>query len=200
MRSWILFLLVALLAAGCAPHKTVRPKGHPSGFASADAKNVHDFLMRYQQVIAGENPKAILNLYADKARMVPYLVENKRVLTKKDLQERLPSIVRAQRQADMRLALREPMDIAVTTSGERATVQALADLSWIDRGTPRHILLDCAFQLERVNYVWKVKESHQVMASPGQTTPSRVVPLASPAPKASPRTPDRQFSDTPPLF
>lgn len=196
MRTWTLPLLLAVLMAGCAPQQAVRPKvRHPSGFPSADAKNVHDFLIRYQQVIAGNDPKAILHLYADKARMVPYLVENKHVLTKKGLKARLPDIIRAQRLAGMQLTFREPMDIKVTASGERATVEALADLAWTERGRPHQVTLDCYFQMVRLNYIWKIKESHQLMATPGQAVPGRT---AAPAVHAPVR--DRQFSDTPPFF
>jgi len=198
MRYWIVPLLFVWLVAGCVTPRTQkasRPKRPTSGFASADAKNVHDFLIRYQKVIAGEDAKAILRLYDDKARMVPYLVENKRVLTKKDLEARLPTIIRMQRQAAMRLVFREPMDIKVSVSGERANVQVRADLFWQDRGAPQHVALDCYFQMERIDFIWKIKESHQDMSAPGQTAPGLTAAPAAPA-----GAPDKRFSDTPPLI
>jgi ketosteroid isomerase-like protein len=175
MRYWLIStFLVAVTLAGCAAPRTGQPpKPLPSGFASADAKNVHDFLVRYQTVVAGEDEKAILRLYADDARMVPYLVENKRVLARKDLASRLGYITKMQRRADMRLAFREPMDIQVPASGETAQVRVLADLDWREAGAPRHMVLDCYFRLVRDDFIWKIKESHQDVAAPGQTLPGK---------------------------
>lgn len=195
MRTWIYLALCALFLAGCAtataPKGAHAPKRHPS-FPSADAKNVHDFLIRYQSVIAGENAKAVLYLYADGARMVPYLVENNRALSKKDLETRLGDILTLQRKASMRLTFREPMDIKVSGGGERANVQALADLTWQDRGEARQQTLDCYFRLERINYVWKIRESHQVAATPGQSLSGLTDQPADQTPRA-----DHQFDDTP---
>ena len=196
MRTWFLFLLAVLLLAGCATSqkqttpRTAKPQS--SGFASADAKNVHDFLIRYQTVIAGEDEKAILRLYVDGARLVPYLIENKRVLTKKDLEARLTYITKMQRRAGMRLTFREPMDIKVSISGERANVEVLADLVWQEGGKPHHTLLDCYFRLERIEFQWKIKESHQDVATAGQTVPGKGA-----TPAVRPGSSGGQFSDTP---
>jgi len=195
MRTWITLLCCILFLTGCAAstgQQAVHQKKHHSQFASADAKNVHDFLIRYQSVIAGEDAKAIVRLYADGARMVPYLVENKRTLTKKDLETRLADIIRLQRQAAMRLTFREPMDIKVSGGGERANVQALADLTWQDRGVAHQQALDCYFRLERINYLWKIRESHQAAASPGQTVSGQTATPAVQKPQG-----DHQFDDTP---
>lgn len=197
-RLFCLLLVLAVLS-GCAAPKPAkgpaggqvvftpkqpprRPKPPVSGFASADAKNIHDLLLKYQAVIAGEDEKAILRLYVDDARMVPYLVENRRVLTKKNLEARLGYITKMQRRARMRLVFREPMDI--TVSGETGQVRVLADLTWQERGKPRQAVLDCFFSLERVRYLWKIKQSHQEVAAAGQTRPGQgATPAVRPEPK-----------------
>lgn len=196
MRYWyILALLAAFLLAGCAAQQKGRPgKPQPSGFASADAKNVHAFLLQYQKSVNAGEEKALLRMYADDARMVPYLVENRRVLTKKDLAARLSYITKMERKAGMRLAFREPMDIQVPASGETAQVMVLADLSWKEAGKPRHIVLDCYFRMIRLDFVWKIKESHQEVATPGQKTPGKGT--AMPAIRSGP--PVRQGTDGPP--
>jgi hypothetical protein len=198
MRLLCLLFILAVLS-GCAAPKPIegpagqvvftpkqpprQPKPSVSGFASADAKNIHDFLIKYQSVIAGEDEKAILRLYIDGARMVPYLLENRRVLTKKDLESRLGTITKMQRRAQMRLVFREPMDIKV--SGETGQVQVLADLTWQERNQPRQVVLDCFFSLERVDYIWKIKQSHQAVATPGQTGPGKgTAPAIRPEPDA----------------
>jgi ketosteroid isomerase-like protein len=214
MRCWNIFILIPVLAAlvlsGCAARKTATPpKPHPTGFASADAKNVHDFLARYQSSVNGGDEKALLRLYAEDARMVPYLVENKRVLTKKDLAARLPYITKMQHKAGMRLAFREPMDIQVPASGETAQVRMLADLTWKEAGKPRRMVLDCYFRLVREDFVWKIKESHQEAAAPGQTHPGKgalpAVRSGPPAPqgtdgKPQPIIPDGEQQHPQPLF
>lgn len=175
MRYWcIVPILAVFLLAGCAAKQKGRPvKPQPSGFATADAKNVHDFLVKYQQSVNAGDEKALLHAFSDDARMVPYLVENRRVLTKKDLAARLAYITKMERKAGMRLAFREPMDIQVPASGETAQVMALADLSWKEAGKPRHIVLDCYFRMVRLDFVWKIKESHQEVAAPGQKAPGK---------------------------
>lgn len=205
---YLLFVLAAL--PGCAAPKPAtgpaggqvvftprQPPRHAkpstSGFASADAKNIHDFLVKYQTVITGEDEKAILRLYGDGARMVPYLVENRRVLTKKELESRLGYITKMQHKARMRLAFREPMDI--TVSGETGQVRALADMRWQEHGQPRQVVLDCFFSLERVDYIWKIKQSHQEVAAPGQTVPGQG---AKPAVRPESRPDQNREDRTPP--
>lgn len=185
-------ILAAFVLAGCAAKQKARPvkKLLSSGFASADAKNVHDFLVRYQERVNAGEEKALLTMYADDARMVPYLVENRRVLDKNALAARLSYITKMERKAGMRLTFREPMDIRVPASGETAQVMVLADLRWKERGKARHIVLDCYFRMVRLDFIWKIKSSHQEVAAPGQRRPGRgATPAREPAP------PDRQDTD-----
>ncbi len=185
MRYWIILFALVVMAGCAAPRKSPGPA--PTGFASADAKNVHDFLMGYQKAVNSGDEKAVARLYADGARMVPYLVENKRVLTKKELVLRLPYITKMERQADMRLAFREPMDIKV--SGEAADVAVLADLSWREGEQARQAVLNCYFRLERIDYFWKIRQSHQEMAAPGQTRPGAgATPAIGQSPPGRPGT------------
>lgn len=186
LRRWLGIVLVGLLLAGCAGPKKAGGPGAQPLFPSADAKNVHTFLVRYQDVIAGQDEKAILRLYTKDARVVPYLVENRRVLSRKDLEARLPWILKMQRRARMRLTFREPMDIQVPASGETAQVRLLADLHWQEAGQSHHTVLDCYFRLVRDDFIWKIKESHQDVAAPGQTRPGHG---AQPAIRSGPLVP-----------
>ncbi len=161
-RLPVLFALLALVlalgaCAGASRKKSPAPK--PTGFASADAKNVHDFLVKYPAVVMGGDVKANLRLYADGARIVPLLGNAVRPIRGSELPQRLPEVLEEQRKAGLRIQFLEPMQIEA--KNENASAHLVAKLSWQEHGKPRQAAMNCYFALVRdENLLWKIKEAH----------------------------------------
>ncbi len=176
--SLLLVLLLALGLGGCAAKgkKPAAPKPSGSGFASADAKNVHAFMAKYPETVMAGDVKAISRLYTDDARIVPLMGNVVRPVKGGELAKRLPEIVAAERQANLRIVFHEPMQIE--TKGERASVQVVADLVWQERGQTRQAVMNCYFGLARdENYLWKIREAHAEPVKPGFSLPAQKQPL-----------------------
>ena len=157
----LLLVLCALLALlpGCAGKTTPKDAPKPSGFASADAKNVHAFIVAYPAVAAGGDAKALLRLFTDDARVVPLLGNAIRPIRSGELAKQLPAAMADERRMGLRLVWREPMDIQA--KGERASVRVVADLAWEQAGQEKQAVMDCFFALVRdERLVWKIKEFH----------------------------------------
>lgn len=185
-RHGVLAVLACLVLALCAcAGKGGKPVGPtPTGFASADAKNVHDFMARYPGVVMSGEVKAIRRLYTEDARVVPFLGNFIRPVRSQDMKKQLPAIVAEERKADMRLAFHEPM--AIQVKGTAASVQVVADMSWQEGGQPRQAVLNCYFGLTRdEHYLWKIREAHAEPVQPGFTLP----PQAAPKKPLPPRDP-----------
>jgi ketosteroid isomerase-like protein len=200
MKYWIVWLVLALTLFGCAakgkksaatkPAGTKAAGAKATGFASADAKNVHDLVALYPTILMSGDVKSIMRFYTDDARIVPFWGNATRPVRTQDMPKFLPNLVAEERQAGLRIAWREPMNIEVT--GETATVQVVADLSWKVKGQSRQSAMNCYFGLVRdENYVWRVRASHgepvkQGFALPAQTTAKKPLPARDPKLK-SPR-------------
>jgi ketosteroid isomerase-like protein len=168
-------LLVAALF-GCAGKAKPRAEPQSSGFASADAKNVHDFLVKYPGVVMSGDVKAIRRLYTDDARIVPFLGNAVRPVKAGEMGRRLPEMVAAERAANLRIAFHEPMNIEA--KGDRASAQVVADLSWQEQGKTRQAVMNCYFGLARdENYLWKIREAHGEPVRPGFALPAQKAPL-----------------------
>jgi len=180
MKKGILLLLMVLVLCGCATKGKKHEAPKPSGFASADAKNVHDFLMRYPEVVMGGDAKALLRLYTDDARIVPFLGNFTRPIQARDLPKLLPAVVAEERKAGMRLAFHDPMNIEV--KGELASVQVVADLAWKEKGQVHQAAMNCYVGLVRDQTLsWKIREFHAEpvksgFALPAQATPKKPLP------------------------
>ena len=184
MKQAMLVLLMALMLCGCAAKGKKNGEPKPTGFASADAKNVHDFLARYPQVVMSGDVKAILRLYTEDARIVPLLGNFTRPVQARDLPKILPALVAEERKADLRLVFRDPMDIEV--KGERAAVQVVTALAWKEKGKPGQAVVKCYFGLVRdENLLWKIREFHAEPVKSGFVLP----PQAAPKKPLPPRDP-----------
>ncbi len=161
-RLPVLFALLALalVLGGCAgPSKKKAANPKPTGFASADAKNVHDFMVKYPAVVMGGDVKANLRLYADGAKVVPLLGNAVRPIRGSELPQRLPEVLAEERQAGLRIVFVEPMQIEA--KNEAASVRVVAKLAWQERGKPQMAAKNCYFALVRdENLLWKIIEAH----------------------------------------
>lgn len=182
-------LLLALccclaLLAGCAGKTAPKDAAKASGFASADAKNVHDFILRYPEVTASGDAKAVLRLFTDDARVVPLLGNAVRPIRSGELARQLPLVVAEERRMGLRLVWREPMDIQ--TKGERASVRVVAELAWTQSGQPKQAVMSCYFGLVRDEHLlWKIKEFHGEPVGPEYRLP----PPGTPTKPLPPRDP-----------
>jgi ketosteroid isomerase-like protein len=164
--------LLALLAgcAGKAKKQDNAPK--PTGFASADAKNVHEFITRYPDIAANGDAKAMLRLFTDDARYVPLLGNAIRPIRAGELPKQLPTVMAEESRLGLRLSWREPMDIQA--KGERASVRVVADLAWNQSGQARQAVMSCYFGLVRdENLLWKIKEFHGEPVGPDFRLPAQ---------------------------
>ncbi len=180
-----LCLLCAALA-GCAGTSKKKPSGpKPTGFASADAKNVHDFLVKYPGVVMGGDVKANLRLYADGARIVPFVSNVVRPVRGSELSERLPGILAAEREAGLRIEFVEPMQIEA--KGENASARVVAKLAWKEQGKPKQAVMNCYFALVRdERLTWKIKEAHAEPMQADFSLPPKA-PAKKPLPPREPR-------------
>lgn len=205
MKYVLVGIVLALMLCGCAgkSKKSVGANAaaakaagtKTTGFASADAKNIHDLVALYPLILMSGDVKSIMRFYTDDARIVPFWGNAIRPVRTQDMPKFLPALVIEEKQAGLRIAWREPMHIEVT--GETATVQVVADLSWKAKGQPQQSVMNCYFGLVRdANYVWRVRESHgepvkKGFTLPAQTTAKKPLPardpkLKSPKSKAKP--------------
>ena len=184
-----LTVLVAALCllAGCGGGKKPKAEpGKPSGFSSADAKNIHTFIVRFPDVAASGDAGAMLRLFTEDARYVPLLGKDVRPIRGGELEKQLPAVLAEQRRLGLRMQWREPMDIQV--KGERASVRAVADLRWNEGGKPMNAVVSCYFGLVRDdNYLWHIREFHGEPVGPS----FKVLPQAQPA-KAPAKKPVRK--------
>jgi|GEM_PF-1396411 len=212
VKLLLVFCVLALgLALGGCASKGRKPAAKPTGYASADAKNVHDFMARYPAVVMSGDVKAITRLYADSARIVPFIANVVRPIRAGEMSKRLPEIIADERKANLRIAWKEPMDIQV--KGERASVQVVGILAWQEKGQQRQAAMNCFFGLVRdENLQWKIKEAHgepvgsgfalTPQASPKKPLPPRDPKLKGPKAKpgkAQPRTPAKQPAEAQPV-
>ncbi|MYL82270.1 hypothetical protein GTA51_03845 [Desulfovibrio aerotolerans] len=180
----LLLVLCALLALlpGCAGKAAPKDAPKPTGFASADAKNVHAFIVAYPAVAASGDAKALLRLFTDDARVVPLLGNAIRPIRSGELAKQLPAAMADERRMGLRLVWREPMDIQ--TKGERASVRVVADLAWEQAGQEKQAVMDCFFGLVRDEHLmWKIKEFHGEPVGPN----FRLPPAGSPQKPLPPR-------------
>jgi len=197
MRSWLVVLCMALLLIGCASKKNkAKEPLKSSGFASADAKNVHDFLLRYPEVLMRGNVKDIMWLYTDDARIVPFLGNFVRPIRPKD-KKQLPAIIAEERKAGMQLTFREPMNIEV--KGERASAQVVGEMVWQGNGELHQAVLNCYFGLVRDDQLmWKIREAHGEPVKPGFTLPAQGGSPKKPLPPRDPKL--RSLKGRPPVI
>lgn len=164
--------LCCLLAAlgGCAGKSAREPAPQPTGFASADAKNLHDFILRYPEIATGDDAKAYLRLFTDDARVVPLLGNAVRPIRPNELDKQLPQVLAEEHRLGLHLVWREPMDIQV--KGERASVRVVGELRWHQSGQARQAVMSCYFGLIRdEHYLWKIKEFHGEPVGPDYRLP-----------------------------
>lgn len=187
-RLSVVFALCLLAAtlAGCAGTSKKKPSGPmPTGFASADAKNVHDFLVKYPGVVMSGDVKANLRLYADGARIVPFVANVVRPVRGSELSERLPGILAAEREAGLRIEFVEPMQIEA--KGENASARVVAKLAWKEQGKPKQAVMNCFFALVRdERLTWKIKEAHAEPVKADFSLPPKA-PAKKPLPPREPR-------------
>ncbi len=179
-----LALVAALcLLAGCGGGKKTKAEpGKPSGFASADAKNIHTFIARFPDVAASGDAGAMLRLFTEDARYVPLLGKDTRPIRGGELEKQLPTALAEQRRLGLRMQWREPMDIQV--KGERASVRAVADLRWNEGGKPKDAVMSCYFGLVRdENYLWRIREFHGEPVGPSFKVQQQAPPAKAPAKK-----------------
>lgn len=154
-----LALCLAVLLGGCAGKNAKKDTAKQSHYASADAKNVHDFLVKYPSVVERGDLAANMRLYADDARIVPFLSHVVRPIRSSEFSRRLPEILAEQRKAGLRIRLLEPMQIEAKS--EQASVHVVAILSWQEHGKPQQAAMNCYFGLVRdENLLWKIREAH----------------------------------------
>ena len=180
----VLCALLALLALlpGCAGKAAPKDAPKPTGFASADAKNVHAFIVAYPAVAASGDAKALLRLFTDDARVVPLIGNAIRPIRSGELAKQLPAAMADERRMGLRLTWREPIDIQ--TNGERAPVRLVADLAWEQAGQEKQAVMDCFFGLVRDEHLmWKIKEFHGEPVGPN----FRLPPTGSPQKPLPPR-------------
>lgn len=155
----IVICCLLALVAGCSakPKHDNGPK--PTGFDSADAKNIHAFMERYPDIAASGDGKAMLRILTEDARYVPLLGNAIRPIRGGELPKQLPAVMAEEQRMGLHLAWREPMDIQV--KGERGSVRVVADLTWHQSGQARQAVMSCYFGLVRdENLLWKIKEFH----------------------------------------
>lgn len=197
--------LSLMLLAGCAAKPSEKAGPRPTGFASADAKNIHDFLAAYPGVLMSGDVDAIRRLYTKDARIVPFLHGVSRPVRGREFSRRLPGVVAAEREAGLRVAFVEPMQITVT--GTRASARLVARLAWTEGGQPQAATMSCYFGLMRDEYYrWKIREAHAEPVREGFTLPPAqpAPPPGRPGPAdtaASPQPPHPRVEQGPqPLF
>lgn len=177
-RWWTVGLAVlalSLLLGGCAATKKRRPPPKPTGFPSADAKNVHDFMARYPAVIMSRDVSDIVHLYTEDARIVPFIGRHIRPLFGKGLPRQIEAVVAEERQADLRIRFHEPFSIKVNS--ETAVVKLVAELTWQEDGRGRHAVMQCYFGLARQpGLLWKIKEAHAEPVTTGFKQPVQATP------------------------
>ncbi len=177
-------LVAALcLLAGCGGGKKPKSEpGKPSGFSSADAKNIHAFIVRFPDVAASGDAGAMLRLFTEDARYVPLLGKDVRPIRGSELEKQLPTALAEQRRLGLRMQWREPMDIQV--KGERASVRAVADLRWNESGQAKQAVMSCYFGLVRdENLLWRIREFHGEPVGPSFKTQPQAQPAKTPAKK-----------------
>jgi ketosteroid isomerase-like protein len=187
MRKTIALLVVLCamlcLLPGCGggkKNKTAAVK--PSGFASADAKNIHDFINRFPDVAAGGDAQAMLRLLTEDARYVPLLGKVVRPIRGAELEKQLPAVLAEERRMGLELRWREPMDIQA--KGERASVRAVADMRWKEGGQAKQAVMSCYFGLVRdENLLWRIREFHGEPVGPSFRLPAQAQPAQAPAKK-----------------
>ena len=167
----VLCCLLALLA-GCAAKGKTGDAPKPTGFDSADAKNVHDFIARYPDIAASGDGKAMLRLLTEDARYVPLLGNAIRPIRGGELTKQLPAAMAEEKRLGLRLSWREPMDIQA--KGEKASVRVVADLAWNQSGQAKQAVMSCYFGLVRdENLLWKIKEFHGEPVGPDFRLPAK---------------------------
>lgn len=179
-----LAVLVAALCllAGCGGKKPKAEPAKPSGFASADAKNIHTFIVRFPDVAASGDAGAMLRLFTEDARYVPLLGKDMRPIRGSELEKQLPTALAEQRRLGLRVQWREPMNIQV--KGERASARAVADLRWNDNGKTRDAVMSCYFGLVRdENLLWRIREFHGEPVGPSFKAQPQAQPAKAPAKK-----------------
>ncbi len=179
-----LALVAALcLLAGCGGKKPKAEPAKPSGFASADAKNIHEFIVRFPDTAASGDVGAMLRLFTEDARYVPLLGKDVRPIRGGgELERQLPASLAEQRRMGLAMQWREPMNIQV--KGERASVRAVADLRWNEGGKPRDAVMSCYFGLVRdENYLWRIREFHGEPVGPSFKAQPQAQPAKAPAKK-----------------
>ncbi|EKO38078.1 MAG: hypothetical protein B193_3236 [Solidesulfovibrio magneticus str. Maddingley MBC34] len=178
-------LVAALcLLAGCGGGKKSKAEpAKPSGFASADAKNIHEFIVRFPDVAASGDAGAMQRLFTEDARYVPLLGKDVRPIRGiGELERQLPASLAEQRRMGLSMRWREPMNIQV--KGERASVRAVADLRWNEGGKPRDAVVSCYFGLVRdENYLWRIREFHGEPVGPSFKVQPQAQPAKAPAKK-----------------
>ena len=185
----LLFLLTLALAAGGCASKGKKSGPKPTGFSSADEKNIHEFMVRYPGVMMSGNVKAISHLYAEDAKIVPFIANVVRPIRAGEMSKRLPEIIADERKANLQIVWKEPMNIQV--KGERASVQVVGYLAWQEQGKLHQAALNCFFGLVRdENYQWKIKESHGEPVGIGFT----LTPQGHPKKPLPPREPRRNVA------
>jgi ketosteroid isomerase-like protein len=191
-------LALAALVGGCAgsrPKKEAGPKN--ARYASADAKNVHDFIVKYPAVVMSGDVKANLRLYAEGAKVVPFLNRGVRPLRSTELPQRLPEILAEERKMGLRIQFLEPMQIEAKS--EQASVHVVAKLAWQERGKERQAAMNCYFALSRdENLLWKIKEAHAEPVKADFNLPAKPV-VKKPLPPRDPMLrPKRVIKGEPP--
>ncbi|MHC1790773.1 Cif family virulence factor [Solidesulfovibrio sp.] len=160
------------LLAGCAGKSPPEAAPKPSGFASADAKNIHDFIARYPDIAASGDAKAMLRLFTEDARYVPLLGNAIRPIRAGELPKQLPTVMAEEKRMGLRLTWREPMDIQA--KGERGTVRVVADLAWKQSGQAKQAVMSCFFGLVRDDHLlWRIREFHGEPVGPDFRLPAK---------------------------
>jgi ketosteroid isomerase-like protein len=183
LAAFAVLVAVLCLLAGCGGKNNKAEPVKPSGFASADAKNIHEFIVRFPDTAASGDAGAMLRLFTEDARYVPLLGKDVRPIRGGgELERQLPASLAEQRRMGLAMQWREPMNILV--KGERASVRAVADLRWNEGGKPRDAVMSCYFGLVRDdNYLWRIREFHGEPVGPGFKVQQPAQPAKAPAKK-----------------
>ncbi|MGE4538712.1 MAG: hypothetical protein AB7D37_16725 [Desulfovibrio sp.] len=177
-------LMALAVLAGCAgtARKRPAPRPTPTGFSSADEKNVHDFMAQYPNAVMRGDVPALMRLYTDDAKIVPLLGGVIRPIRAGEMKKRLPGVVAEERRMGLRVVFHEPMHIEVR--GERASVRLVASLAWQDKGKEHKAKLNCFFGLvQDEHYIWRIKEAHGEPVKQDFALPQQKKPLPPREPK-----------------